>query len=196
MIAFRKNLSLKQLIWTNTIRNNQKFLTPIQQSQANVPHVTPVDRFAANKFSKTTTATSTQTRETFTIFTYLLECIICKTQNVGNSEISFNIRLNNHRKYFKKPNGIEACKHFNNNEHTFSKHGKFIIIEQLRNINTTPTETLKLRLKERENFWIKKLKTLTPYGLNQELNWYQVMQYPQCSLYFLISAYGLNIWCT
>ena len=45
-----------------------------------------------------------------------------------------------------------------------------MIIELLRNINTTPTETLKLRLKERENVWIKKFKTLTPYGLNQELN--------------------------
>ena len=32
-----------------------------------------------------------------------------------------------------------------------------------------------LRLKERESFWIKKLKTLTPYGLNQELNWYHVI---------------------
>ena len=38
----------------------------------------------------------------------------------------------------------------NNNEHIFSKHGKFIIIEQLRNIKTTPTETLKLRLRERK----------------------------------------------
>ena len=28
MIAFSKNTSLKQLIGTNTIRNNQKFLTP------------------------------------------------------------------------------------------------------------------------------------------------------------------------
>ena len=27
-----------------------------------------------------------------------------------------------------------------------------------------------LRLKERGNFWIKKLKTLASYGLNQELN--------------------------
>ena len=43
----------------------------------------------------------------------------------------------------------------------FSKHREFIIIEPLRNINTTPTETLKLRLRERENFWIKKLKTFT-----------------------------------
>ena len=101
---------------------------------------------------------------------YLLECILCKIQYVGMSETSFNIRLNNHRKDIKKPNATEACKNFNNNEHTFSKHGKFIIIEQLRNINTTPTETLKLRLRERENFWIKKLKTLTPYDLNQELN--------------------------
>ena len=65
---------------------------------------------------------------------------------------------------------IYVYKHFNDNEHTFSKHGKFIILEQLQTISSTPTETLKLRLKERENFWIKKLKTLTPYGLNQELN--------------------------
>ena len=84
---------------------------------------------------------------------------------VGKSETSFNIRLNNHRNDIKKPNTIEACKHGK-----FSKHGKFIVIEQLRNINTTPTEELKLRLKKRENFWIKKLKTLTPCGLNQELN--------------------------
>ena len=129
---------------------------------------------------KTTTFTSNQTRETFTIFhqvtchsnyvIYLLEWILCKIQHVGKSETSFNIRLNNHRKDIKKPNTIEACKHFNNNEHTFSTHEKFIIIEQVRNINTIPTETLKLRLREKDNFWIKKLKTLTPNDLNQELN--------------------------
>ena len=47
MIAFRKNKNLKQLIGTNTIRNNQK-----QQLQVSVSHVTPVDRFAVSKFSK------------------------------------------------------------------------------------------------------------------------------------------------
>ena len=78
---------------------------------------------------------------------------MCKIQYVGKSE-TLNIRLNNHRKDIKKTNAIEACKHFNNNEHSFSEHGKFIIIEQLRNINTIPTETRKLRLRERENFWI------------------------------------------
>ena len=63
---------------------------------------------------------------------------MCKIQYVRKSETSFNITLNNHRKDIKKPNAIETCKHFNNNEHTFSKHSKFIIVEQLQNISTTP----------------------------------------------------------
>ena len=50
----------------------------------------------------------------------------------------------------KKPNAIEPCNHFNNNKHMFSTHGKFIIVEQQQNINTIQTETLKLRLTERE----------------------------------------------
>ena len=53
MMAFRENTSLKQLIGTNTIRNSQIFLTPTKTKTAvNVPHVTPVDRSTANKFSK------------------------------------------------------------------------------------------------------------------------------------------------
>ena len=39
-----------------------------------------------------------------------------------------------------KPPLAHGNLHFNNNEHTFSKHGKFMIIEQLRNINISPTE--------------------------------------------------------
>ena len=67
-----------------------------------------------------------------------------------------------HAKHFNK--------HFNNWNHVFDKHGKFILIKQLNNIKKTSTEVLKQRLKERENYWIKRLKTLTPFGLNQELN--------------------------
>ena len=52
MIAFRKNKNLKQLIGTNTIRNNQKQHLQKQQLQVSVSHVTPVDRFAVSKFSK------------------------------------------------------------------------------------------------------------------------------------------------
>ena len=107
---YKHSIYIYILLATNTIRNNQQVL-------------------------KTTAFTSTQTKETCTIFhkvtcysnyvIYLLECIMSKIQYVGKSETSFNIRVNNHRKDIKNPNTVEACKHFNNNGHTFSKHGKF-----------------------------------------------------------------------
>ena len=53
---------------------------------------------------------------------------------------------------------------------TFQQAQKSIIIEQLRDIRTTSTEILKERVKQRETFWIMKLETLAPLGLNQDLN--------------------------
>ena len=69
MIAFRKNTSLKQLIGTNTIRNNQKFLTPTQTTTAGQCTPCYTSRsLCCQQVLKTTTFTSTQTRENFTIF--------------------------------------------------------------------------------------------------------------------------------
>ena len=116
MIAFLKNTSLKQLIGTNTIRNNQKIFTPTQTTTAGPCTPCYTSRSLCQQILKITTFTSTQTRETFTIFhqvtcnsnyvIYLLECIMCKIQYVGKSETSLNIRINNHRKDIKKPNAI------------------------------------------------------------------------------------------
>ena len=50
-------------------------------------------------------------------------------------------------------------------------HGKFSIIEQLRNITSLFHKILKESLKQRENFWIKKQKTLAPQNFNQDLNY-------------------------
>ena len=123
---------------------------------------------------------SNQTNKTFKIYhrvncksnfvIYLLECYICNIQYIGKSETPFNIRLNNHRKDVKYPNATPAFKYLNRHDHDFNNHGKINIIEHLRNICTTSTETLKERLKQRENFWIMKLETLASHGLNQDLN--------------------------
>ena len=96
--------------------------------------------------------------------------MLCKIQYVGKLETPFRIRLNNHRKDIKNPNAIKACKHLNNWNNVFHKHRKFILIEQLNNIKNTSTEVLKQRLKDRKNYWIKRIKTVTPFGLNHELN--------------------------
>ena len=95
MIAFLKNTNLKQLIGTNAIRNNQKFLTP--------PQTTTTGQFTSCYNSRSLcyhqvlkTTLKPQTRETFTIFhqvtchsnyvIYLLECVMCKIQYAGKSE--------------------------------------------------------------------------------------------------------------
>ena len=101
---------------------------------------------------------------------YLLEYSICKIEYVGKFETPFHIRLDNHRKDIKDVSAIPACKNFNLFNHVFNAHGKFTIIEQLRSIASSSTEILKQLLKQRENFWVKKLKTIAPYCLNQELN--------------------------
>ena len=86
------------------------------------------------------------------------------------SEITSNIRLNNHRKDVNNPTTIPAGLHFRKPRHSFNQHAKFTLIERLSNIHTTDKDTLKFWLKRREDFWIQKLETLTPKGLKQELN--------------------------
>ena len=64
---------------------------------------------------------------------------------------------------------IVACKHFKGQAHNFNKHAKFIIIDKLVNLHGSK-EALREMLVVREIFWIQKLKTLVPFGLNQELS--------------------------
>ena len=82
----------------------------------------------------------------------------------------FNIRLNNHRKDVNNPKSIPADLHFRKSGHSFNLHAKLRLTEQLSNIHRTYKETLKFRLKRREDFLIQKLEMLTPKVLNQELN--------------------------
>ena len=62
-----------------------------------------------------------------------------------------------------------ACRHFQQQGHNFNSHAKYIIIDKLVNASSSK-DILRERLMQRENFWIKKLKTLVPLGLNQELS--------------------------
>ena len=50
------------------------------------------------------------------------------------------------------------------------KDAKFTRIEQLTETSNVNKDTLRLRLKQREDFWIFKLETLPRKRLNQELN--------------------------
>ena len=97
---------------------------------------------------------------------YLMKCALCKVQYFGKAETGFNIRLNNLRKDISNAKPIPADLPFRKPGHSFNRHARFKLIEQLNNIHTKNKATLKFRLKHREESWIKKLETLTPKGLH------------------------------
>ena len=115
---------------------------------------------------------------------YFLECTKCKIEYVGKAETELNIRLNNHRKDVWKLDAIPASRHFSGKKHNFNTHAKFILIEQTRHVDID-TENIKERLKQRENFWILTQETLTPKGLNQELNQY-------CCVHHFVYLFSLS----
>ena len=59
------------------------------------------------------------------------------------------------------------------------KHAKITLMEQLKEISNVIKDTLRLWLKRRADFWIIKPETLSPKGLNQELNdvWNQIIAF-------------------
>ena len=180
-IAYRRNRNLKDLIGQTTIKNN-KVVRQKKKSQGKCrPCLTKTNNLCCRQINSTSSFTSHQTKQSYTIFhnttckstfvIYLLQCKKCSIQYVGKTETPFNHRLNNHRNnaYKSKQDTIPACRHFNENDHDFNRDAKFTIIEQIQDNNKTHSQKQKIIL-QRENFWILKLKTLTPYGLNQELN--------------------------
>ena len=166
LLAFRKNKNLRQLIAKNTIEKIKKLLTTSKFTNGKCSLCFSNSRTLCGKqVIKTEHFKSNQTYRTFRIFQkttcksnfiiYLLECELCKIQYVGKAETVFNIRLNNHRKDVKDPKAIPVDKYFNQTGHKFNPHAKFIITEQLQDIEKTSSDILKERLKTRETFGSK-----------------------------------------
>ena len=179
--GYRRNKNLKDIIGQTTLRNNKvlrknRILIPGKCS----PCRSRYNNLCCRQVQSTSSFKSYQTQEIFKILhntncrssnvIYLLHCNKCNIQYVGKTENPFNIRLNNHRHGANHPteDTIPAAKHFSVN-HEFNRDAKFTIIEQIKDNSKTQEEKRSILLR-RENFWIIKLKTLTPLGLNQELN--------------------------
>ena len=99
-------------------------------------------------------------------YIYLLTCLSCHIQYVGESVVNVNLRMNVHR---KGKSGCEICiDHFKN-----VCPGSSFSIQILEKLpgngylnGNLDQNMLKYRL-EREDYWIKTLRTVYPYGLNQ-----------------------------
>ena len=80
-----------------------------------------------------------------------------------------NDRINQHRYDSKRPNSPVIDKHFALPGDNFDRDAKFTLIEKLKNLDGDK-ETLRRRLKTRENFWMRELETLYQKGFNVQIN--------------------------
>ena len=98
---------------------------------------------------------------------YLLTCNICNQQYVGETATQMNIRMNTHR------SSKSGCEHvINHKNQCVDCDFSFQILEKLvgtgyDNDGLLDSDITKLR-QTREDVWIKRLRTLYPYGLNEK----------------------------
>ena len=99
---------------------------------------------------------------------YLCTCLSCNIQYVGETVQQLNERMNTHRTAKAGcEHEIRHCK-----ESCNGYNFKYQILEKLPGTGYLPSgevdpEMLKVR-KAREDMWIKKLRTIYPYGLNEK----------------------------
>ena len=89
---------------------------------------------------------------------YLITCSKCKIQYVGKTKQQLKCRVNGHRQSCKNKNEQIIYKHFNSD--CKFENAKFRIIERTEEAN----------LLSREDYWIKKLMSLYPFGLNDQIS--------------------------
>ena len=178
--AFKRSRNQKELIGSNCIENGKVKRAKNTFTIGKCPPCLSkiYGSLCCRQLTSTTTFVSQKAKRKFKIYRkanckseyviYLMECKLGNKQYAGTAETAFNIRPNNHRTDTKDPNAILACRLFQKQGHNFNCHPKFIITDKLVN-NSSSKDILRERLIQRENFWIQKLKTLVPYGLNQEL---------------------------
>ena len=70
-----------------------------------------------------------------------MECSICKIQYVGKSEWRLKRRINQHRNDVWRIDGPPCDKHFQKQDHDFTKHAKFTVIENPEKVTNDKEKT-------------------------------------------------------
>ena len=93
---------------------------------------------------------------------YLITCTKCEKQYVGETGDHVSQRMNGHRDEWKHKRFERSpvAEHFCSPEHAFLNHAKFCWLDH------NPEWTDRTR-KAKESYWIRRLNTLRPYGINK-----------------------------
>ena len=99
---------------------------------------------------------------------YLISCVKCGLQYVGQTRQPLHLRINGHRHSIVKDKlNTFLCKHFNNDGHSFDDF-RVKIIDCVDHFGLSEEEARRT-LDEKEDFYIRTLNTVYPLGLNDRL---------------------------
>ena len=107
---------------------------------------------------------------------YLLTCSNCGLQYVGETSQQLNARFTGHRAGIKNPSKHGTCKILSNHLNKgLCKNAKYMvqILEKLPGTGRTERNAVDVKQtssrRKREDYWIKTLRTVFPYGLNDRV---------------------------
>ena len=182
VLAYRRNKNLRNLIGQVHLSRGRKIL-PMKPPKLTgcSPCLASTKNKCCRQLTSSKTFRSDHTEEQFDIrhnlncrsknVIYLGYCLKCPfNQYVGKSEPPAHKRFNTHRSDVNSPKGLAFDKHFTLPGHNFDHDARFILIEQIRNEQALSKKEIRSILEDREDFWMVKLRTLTPDGHNDRLN--------------------------
>ena len=182
VLAYRRNRNLRQILGQVHISRGKKVLPKKPtKTKGCTPCLSSTKNKCCRQLTTTKTISSDQTGEEFEIqhslncrspyCLYLGYCLKCpRHQYVGKSEPPAHMRFNTHRYDVNQPTGLSFDKHFSTPGHSFDHDARFILLEQIKNHRSLPKEEIRSIMEQREDYWVRRLKTLSPQGLNDKLN--------------------------
>ena len=98
---------------------------------------------------------------------YLISCNKCGIQYIGETSQTLRSRINNHRNRLKNLCDLYLYQHFNSDDHSEDD----ILVMPIEAVSISKGEciTLTAKRRHREDYWYRELKTIYPYGLNDNV---------------------------
>ena len=105
---------------------------------------------------------------------YLIECSNCGIRYVGETTQKLKDRINQHRSDIKRQQDTVVATHFNQQCKDINYLQIIPLEKVVRNVPQAYTTVIiersdEVRFLQREQVWIKKLNTLSPFGLNKRI---------------------------
>ena len=93
---------------------------------------------------------------------YVLQCK-CGLQYVGETDQPFHKRMNGHRSDYEKKPDLPLSRHLRSSNHSKESLNELSITIIDQNLSWSKEDR-----QNREKFWMRKLKSLSPYGINEK----------------------------